>query len=495
MLVARRLGCRVAVEEDKYRMLRALWDAGYDLNEQQPPQPSPRPVDGEGRGEGEGEGEAGEGGEDEGWEREEDVRALSHPTWLEYFTTDKRQTAVHMAPKGLVTRARIRALNAAVAEGEPRTVGVLMTGWAPEQDSAESDDSCCFYTVRYSSHSSQEELKALVTALRPAVMRGISTGGSGDWCREALSDAGETTIEVPKELTEGLWKGAGPTRHRGLRRRRSEALTTTRKVGRRGLVLDPPTAHSADEAEEDVDEDAAAQDGEVVEEIRLLADDEADDVEMVEAHGEGGLAAPASAPASQSAAVGAVTVEENIRRFCLPCNRARERFLPRLSLAAFEVLETDLPLPPSPRRLPSFLSSTESAVQNQRCATAAAPAPPARSPSTVAPPFVRKRRSRGWPRQPLPLTASSAVSSVVSSRPPGRPSASAVSAASPLARSLPASSSSPPSASLLDSLRLPPHTFPGLALQARPGSGWKVEGRQADAERDSCVENMPPLES
>ena len=494
VMVGRRLGCRVAVEEDKYRVLRALWDAGYDLNEQQPPQPPPRLVDGEGGGMGEGEdGEGGEGAEDEGWEREEDVRALSHPTWLEYFTTDKRQTPVHMAPKGLVTRARIRALNAAAAPGEPRTVGVLMTGWAPEQTSEESDDSCCFYTVRYSSHSSQEELKALVTALRPAVMRGISTGGSSDWCRELLSGAGEKAIEVPRELTEGLWKDVGPVRQRGLRRRRSEAMTTARRVGRRGFVLDHPTAHSADEAEEEVGEDAAAEDGEVVEEIRLLADDQADEVEMEEDYTEAERTS-ASAAAPPAAAVDAVTVEEDIRRFSLPCNRARERFIPRLSLSAFEVLETDLPLPPSPRRLPSFLSSTEPSAQDQRCAMRVAPAPPARSRSTVPSPFLGKARARGWTRQSLPLQPSSSVLSSASPLPPPRLPASAVSTAPACVRPIAASSSSPPFPSLLDSLQLPPHTFPALALQARPGSGWRAEKRPAAAERDSCVENMPPLE-
>ena len=481
VMVAVRLRCVVCVEEDKWRVLQALWEAGYDLNEQNPPEEvrGGRPEAEEGK---EGEGERPEEEEEEEG-GEEDSRALSHPTWLSYFTTNKAETSLHVLPKRLLTRANIRAFNAqGLAEGGVRTVGVLVSGWAGGR---EASDGCggeggCLHCVCYSSHCSQAELKALVKAVRPAVVRGISTAGNGEWCREWLSGEGEKVVEVPKELTHGLWKD-GETGHRmrarGVRRQRSDPRSMMGEGRRRraGFVLEPKSSQSADEAEDGMG--GGGRGGDVLDEIRLDMDEgEAVDgsgevmvVEELSSDGqEGELQRASSIP--RSPPLCRVTMDESVRRFSLPCNPARNHLLSRISLCSFELLDTGLPLLPAPRQVPAFLSNSSSVVHHDSQRPSLPPPNPLeRRPGCL--PLSSKRRALMTTRPALPLTSltSDAARKHTSHSSPHSPS--------PARR--PSTSSAPASLALLDSVVFPPHVFPQLSL-----SRVSVEQKRREAEEE-----------
>ena len=474
VLVAVRLSCLLAVEPDKWRMLQALWDAGYDLNDQTPPPPHTQ---------GEGQTEADDGEEEEGGE---DARALSHPTWLSYFTTNKAETNLHVVPKRLLTRAHIRALNA--QEGV-RTVGVLMTGWAgggSEEAGCEALGGCV-HGVRYSSHCSQEELKALVKEVRPAVVRGISTGGSGEWCREWLSGAGERVVEVPEELTEGLWnEGEQSRRMRAceVRRQRSDVRWSMVEGRRRGFVLEPRSSQSADEADDESDG--------VVDEIRLDVDDdvtmeggsEARVGEDLSGDGEEEVESQSPSPPPRSALLSPVAMDEPIRRFSLPCNPARSHFLSRLSLSSFEVWDADLPSPPSPRRVPAFLSRARSVVPDDAQWPSPSSHPLARRPVSL--PLPTKRRALSSIRPSLALTSLTSDAARGCSSPPfptPLPSHPMPSASHPR---LPSTPSLLSSSHLLDSVVFPPHIFPQLPLSLV--SAERMREKEVEAEEEEEVE-------
>ena len=492
VLVAMRMQCLVSVEEDKYSALAALWDAQFDLNDlsDRPPQPSStyalsaRCADGGANAEEESDDEC----------ERLDTAALSYPTWLSFFTTNSGETLLHLLPKRLLTRDYVHSLNSQRTVGSrsarPRTVGIYISGFASLSPSSAADcSSCegCVHPVRYSSHCAKAELEALVAAIRPAAVRPISTGGSGEWYRQWVQPEDEREIVVPKELTEGLWRavdGAGSTaRSRGVRRRRSDALAGCDSARRRGLLLEPRSSQSDDDVNEEAD--PVRDDSDVREEIRVddsgitLEDDDDGEVDLTEPTPPtaSGREKEREAVRSSVAAtpVSLVGVDEQVRYFSLPCDRSRLRFLPRLSLSVFEPFVTP-PLPPSPRKLPAFLVRSEASGGLPQRRTLSSPASPDRAVAAPAP-SVNKRRALSGGRRSLPLSWIPSASlryalGAGALTPLG-------STSSPSLSGVPSSTSSVPSPSTsalsaVDALTFPPHAFPRLRLSAIPAQHLDV---------------------
>ena len=131
-MVARRCRCLIAVEENKYAMLRALHEARYDLNDSY----TSRAAD-------EHEWtsdewlqheEKKETEEDAGVVSEEerlDAEALSYPSWFYRFTTSRAETFLHVTPKRQLNRKHVEELNEARTRDNRRPViAIYMTGWA-----------------------------------------------------------------------------------------------------------------------------------------------------------------------------------------------------------------------------------------------------------------------------------------------------------------------------------------------------------------------------
>ena len=97
MMVARRLHCLIAVEEDKYALLRALHEAHYDLNESY----AVSAADEDERLRSEEKEENKDIGNVNEQERL-DAEALSYPSWFYRFTTNRAETFLHVGAQAAV---------------------------------------------------------------------------------------------------------------------------------------------------------------------------------------------------------------------------------------------------------------------------------------------------------------------------------------------------------------------------------------------------------
>ena len=305
VMVARRCRCLIAVEEAKYAMLRALHDAHYDLNEcytvstaDERDQSEPKEAMSDARSVAE--------------EERLDAEALSYPSWFYYFTTNRAETFLHVAPKRLLNKKHVEALNEANSRAGRRSVlAILMQGWAVDSQqhhihstthtaadtdvadgpdpatptrtdskrhalqplspsrycSGDATHRCGIHQLPYSSHSSYSELQAFLSHVRPRSILPISSPLSQAALYTAhLDSTPPTSFTVPSELVRASLKDAEwmlrASRAAGhlqvVRRRRSDGWLGGKR--RRAFAFDgydeqldeSPTAREQEQLEDDV---------------------------------------------------------------------------------------------------------------------------------------------------------------------------------------------------------------------------------------------------
>ena len=457
VMVARRCRCLIAVDEDKYGMLRALHEASYDLNDNY---------------------QASAAEDDEWLQREEkeerkatsdvseterlDAESLSCPSWFYRFTTNRAETFLHVVPKRLMTRKHVDELNEQRSRDHRRPlVAVHMTGWnmdaaqkqqlhtttttdaavtdvqtkaggvvsettlpsasckrhplsplAPSQYcSGDDTHPCNIHSLPYSSHSSYSELQSFLSHVRPRSIQPISSPLTPTALYSAFLDpTPPTAFTVPAELLRTTLKDAEwmrrerrPAGHlQMVRRRRSEGWLGSKR--RRTFALsgadqvdEPLTAREAEYLMTDEENEVDAQ-------LDLEADDQPSSMQSQRTEiNISSLSSDEVQLMSPPAASSFCSLDDPIRHFSLRINPTRRHLMSQLSLTDFHNIDVPLTAPVSASPPSRFASGSSAAVTTLAAHTASLPI-------RRLPAFLSSIRRDSHPhpiRPPQPVTTAS----------------------------------------------------------------------------------------